>query len=180
LRRVIALLSLLAVLLCGCTVRNPAEESFWAYRERLCAEETVTLKAKVTSCAEETVFVCTLGMEWTPSEDTALVTVYEPAQAAGITAQITGGGWSLGYDTQLLAIGQQDAFSPMSCLYDMAVAWADTPVTAACYEGDSVHVSLCEENDTDYELWLAKDTMTPVRGEILQNGIMVLTAEFME
>ena len=164
--------------LCACTDAGRAE--------KICDEfsdaQKIVLTAFVRADYGDKVFDFKITCTDTPEETS--VEIKEPAEIAGVYAAVTDDGYRLEYDGVVMTTGAvtRNGLSPMEALPCLISAWKDGYFTAALSEkyGDTDALML-ESRITDtvhQKTWFDKNTLLPLRSEILQSGRTVITCEF--
>ena len=104
--------------------------------------------------------------------------VTEPESISGITGSASEAGGALTFDDVALHfhLMAQDALSPVSAPWIFLKTLRSGYIVSACYEEELLHLSIDDSFEDDalrLDIWLEGDR--PIRGEILHDGMRILT-----
>ena len=161
-KRIIPMLLVIAVLLCGCS--PGAEESFVKFISQTAGAETLSFTAEVRAEFAYKTLSFTLGFD--RDSDGAVIEVIKPALLAGVRARIRDGETVLEYEGAMLDVGElTDGMSPLSAVPMLYRAMTDGHIELAWEEDGLLAARLIPEDNIAVTLLITPE-LVPVRAEI--------------
>lgn len=181
-KRSLALLLMLTLLFAGCQKQqeNPAAQAAEYYR----GLEAVSAMLEVQTDSGVVMEYC-LSVEWDRQGST--VTVVSPDEIAGVRCLVTEQGSRLEYqDVELeTLLPGLPGFTPVSCLAGMLDALANAAPTEWAWEAKQGQDCLALTYELELEgiqatrqVWLERDSLTPVWAEWYLEGDQIMHAGF--
>ena len=160
--------------------KSRAEQDFEAFSARLNALASLRFTAKVRAEYEHKTARFTLS--YAEDGSGGRVTVLAPELIRGVSARVEPGGTALEYDSVVLDTGSLDSFglSPLSSMPVLAHALRSAHVDSAWEEDGKTAVQLEPEDGLRCTVWFAKDSMTPLRAELITDGRVTLVLDIKE
>ncbi len=162
---------------CG---KAKGEEAFAHFAERLNACEQLRLTANVRAEYEHKTARFTLLYE--ENAEGGRVTVMAPELIRGVSARVSPGSSTLEYDSVVLDTGSLDSFglSPLSSLPAMLRAMRIGHVDSVWEEDGKTVVQLVPDDELRCCVWFEKETMRPLRAELITDGRVSVYVEISE
>ena len=136
--------------------------------------------AAITADFGDRVYDFSVQCDYAP-ESGARITVLQPEEISGITAQVTGRDAVVEFEGLALDFGQMAGgnVTPMESAWMLAHCWDSAYVDSAGADGDLLRITYLEgyrDRELRVDTWLDASGV-PVHGEILYNGVRCLTLE---
>ena len=178
---------MIALLLVLTACNGTGKEYSTDLRSRYQEMRGCTMEAIVRCDQEGLEWESTLRCNYTPGEESS-VEILTPESIAGVKARFTDSDWRLEYEGNSLNAGMlsQQSISPALCLPRLMSAlrdgwlleeneesWNDVPCLRIC-----VDQSGALDGKILSTIWLREEDGIPLRGEIIVDGEVILTAEF--
>lgn len=186
-RKVAAFALMMTLLFSACkTAANDPWQAALDIRAGLLADGGTKLSADVQVDYGERVYDYRLECDFARQKGST-VTILEPDIIAGISATVSPSGASLSFDGVSLDTGKLEGteLSPMGALPTMAEAWCSGYISNTCAANingtDCYFVSYLTGSGSDeleIRTWFDKTTLSPVYGEIVSDGSVVIYASF--
>lgn len=175
---------------CGGGDRGNTDELALEIRASYIAMTTCNARMDVTADYGQRVYKYTLDFSYEKGGDTT-VTVVSPEEAAGVTARITGDSTLLEYDGVSLETGPLDesGLSPISAAPALLRSAAEGFIAESGMEMVGERECLfitCRDPEgrpgqgTEFTLWFDAGTHELVQGEILADGVRIISCTFTE
>ena len=164
-KRVIAPVLMITLLLAACGGGAVLEERVEARRDALAAAERISFTAEVTADLGSEVFESTLACTATPEGVT--MEVISPELIAGVTATATAGAGetAMEYGSVQLLVGATDAPGPFSALPLLCEALRTGHVIRAWSEDGLVAAEFYAGDERGLTVWFDESGLTPVHAE---------------
>ena len=168
----------LALLLTGCSAESELEQAM-AFRDQLLSGNGCSFTAKVTADYGDELYEFTMDCEG-DNQGQLQFCVTAPESISGITGTAGEEGGALTFDETALHFDlmAEDALSPVSAPWVFLKTLRSGYIVSACTEENLLHLSIDDSFDDDalrLDIWLEGDA--PVRGEILHDGMRILTLD---
>ncbi len=162
-RRILPLLMISLVLLCGCA--DKGEEGFNQLAQSIGEAQSVSFTAEVTAEYADKTAQFTLKLD--KSSDAITVEVLKPESVKGIKARVIDGTAQLEYDGAILDIGElnDEGLSPMSALPVLLDAMQNGHIDIVWTDGDCTAARIIPSDDISITLWLDGE-LKPTNAEI--------------
>lgn len=168
---------LLCLLLSACSRTENRMQEALNFRTQLLAASQCSFTAELTAQGEQEVFSCTLDCVLRP-DGSARVTVLEPEEIAGISAEVSQEGTRVIFDGLELDCGDlRGSVTPLGAPGLLQAAWTGGYIAAAGREEERTLVRCLlgsGREERQVETWLDGDG-TPVLCEIVEDGQLVLS-----
>lgn len=170
-----ALMLILLLTACGGEESDPAT----TLQQQYAAVAGATMEAEITCHYDDEVRSYTLLCAYTPEKST--VTVLAPEKLSGISASVENGMLTLSYEDISLDAGTYSAaaISPVVALPKLmeAAAWGYPAEQSEETVGERTCIRLgCDLSDepgTLYTTWFDRETLLPLKSEIIADGTLV-------
>lgn len=180
-KRLLALLMMLSILLCGCGMRDNASGAI-DLRQKLLQGNGCSFDATVTADYQDKLFE--FRMSCTASKDGSVsFTIMEPDTIAGISGKISSDEGQLIFDDQVLVFDllTDGLVSPVSAPWLLMRALIGGYINAGGKEGELFLYEIddsYEENPLRLDVWLDRNN-NPLTADILWDGkrVVALTVE---
>ena len=165
--------------LCGCSAESEMEQAM-RFRDMLLSGNGCSFTAHITADygdeLQEFTLVCTGD-----NQGNLKFSVTEPESISGITGSASEAGGALTFDDTALHFDlmAEDTLSPVSAPWIFLKTLRSGYIVSACYEEELLHLSIDDSFEDDalrLDIWLEGGN-TPVRGEILHDGMRILTLD---
>lgn len=189
-RRIIAaaLMITLCLALAACAgMDSDAEKAALGFRTSLLAAGGCDMTARVVADYGDRVYEYTLECKYRRNAQGA-VTVVEPEIIAGVTTTLEGKNTTLSYSDLNLDTGKLEGseLTPVGCLPSIALAWEEGYISTTGYESldgvDCLLVTILtgyDSSHTEYRTWFEKDSMNPVRSEVIFGGRRIISCDYL-
>lgn len=163
-----------------------SEQLALTQRTNMLAAGRCFMTAELSADYGDRVHEYTLSCEYVRNGD-SVVTVIKPDIISGVSASISSGDSTLRFQDVSLDTGSigDSGITPIGTLPAFARAWESGYINTTCYEtvGDTECLLVSylvgyDREETEYRTWFDKETMTPVKGEIYENGSVVIQCSF--
>ena len=178
-------MTVVVLLLCGCSAVRDPEETATAIRDTYAAASTIEVVTEITSNLNEETAAYTIGYSYQKQENSAsaVMTVLAPESIAGITAEVSGEDFTFSYEDTALetAMPNRKGLTPADAvtylLYDLMHSvpeqvWQEGELLALRYE------SKTEEGNVVKEVYLYSDSCALAEARIYNNGNQILRCIF--
>lgn len=186
-RKAFALALMMTLLFSACkTAANDPGQAAMDVRTKLLTDGGAELLADVEVCYGERSYTYTLECDFV-RDGGSTVTVMAPDIISGISATVSDGGAQLSFDGISLGAGDLEGteLSPMTALPSMAEAWCTGYISNTCAaqidDTECYFVSYLTgsgDHELEYRTWFDKTTLSPVCGEIVSDGSVVVNMKF--
>lgn len=176
-KRIFALLCLLALTFTGCTGTDSGMERAMALRTKLLAS-AVEMDAVVTADYGDK--ICTFTMQCSIDKQGKLTfSVTEPESISGITGSISSEGGKLTFDDQALSFPllAEDQVTPVSAPWVLFRSLRTGYMTSCGMESDKLRLAIDDSYADDalhLDVWLSEEDL-PMRGEIIFKGRRIMS-----
>lgn len=177
-RRLLAVLMLLPLLLTGCAAENKTAQEALDFRTRLLEAGGCAFDADLTLNYGDTASQFSLHCEASLQDGTDL-TVTAPETISGLTAHVDPAGAKLTYDGMELGFPDlaSGKIAPMRAPWLLTDAWAGAYIAWTGTEGDLLRTTYRSgygEDEIQIDVWF--DGNVPVRSEFSVGGSVAMTA----
>ena len=171
-----------AVLLSSCAAKDLSESAAQSVRRIFSEAESVRMNMTLNADYGEKGYE--FKVRWTGTEEKGTLEVLFPESIAGVTAVLDEKGGRLRYDGASFETGGLfgDGLSPAEAPPRMLGAWKSGYAVERSEESVDGERTAALTYDLPgggrLKTWFDRETLLPVRAEIIENGFAVLTAEF--
>ena len=172
-------LALLAMVLClcGCSAESELDKAM-EFRHNLLAAQGCSFTAHITADYGDELYEFTMDCTG-DSQGNLKFSVTEPETISGITGTASEAGGALTFDDVALHFNlmAENTLSPVSAPWIFLKTLRSGYITSACFEENLLHLSVDDSFEDDalrLDIWLEEGD-TPVRAEILYDGMRILT-----
>lgn len=163
--------------LTGCSAETELEQAL-SFRSRLLAGAGCSFTAQVTADYGDELQEFTMDCRG-DSRGGITFTVTSPETIAGISGTLSETGGALTFDDTALQfpLMAEETLSPVSAPWVFLKTLRSGYIVSACTEENLLHLSIDDSFDDDalrLDIWL-DENQNPVRGEILHDGMRILT-----
>ena len=176
---ILALIITLSLPLTACRAEQTAEERVLEIRE-LFLTTTQHFSAELIANYGDRVHTFTLRFD----SKASTLEVLAPEIIAGIVIEVSESGTMLHFDGAVLNTGPltEDGLSPLAALPTIVYHWKEGYITGTHYETfhgtQTVVMTTAVSDRVQHMTWFNRETGIPIKSELLQDGILVLTAIF--
>ena len=166
----------LAMFFTGCSAESELQHAM-RFRDALLSGNGCSFTAHITADYGDELQEFTMDCTG-DNQGNLKFSVTEPESISGITGSASEAGGALTFDDVALHFDlmAQDALSPVSAPWIFLKTLRSGYIVSACYEEELLHLSIDDSYEDDalrLDIWLEEDR--PVRGEILHDGMRILT-----
>ena len=179
-RKMMALLLAILLLLCGCSGRNEEFDKAMLLRTQLLNANGCRFQAVVTADYGDQIYTFSLNCEVDKAGNVSF-TVNEPEYISGIKGQISNNGGKLTFDDVALSFALQvdDMLSPVSAPWIFVRSLREGYVRSCGSEGDSVRITVDDSYQEDalmLDIWL-DGSDCPFQADIYEDNRRILTLQ---
>ena len=169
----------LAFVLTGCSAESELQQAM-RFRDALLSGNGCSFTSHITADYGDELQEFTMDCTG-DNQGNLKFSVTEPESIAGITGSASEAGGALTFDDIALHFDlmAEDTLSPVSAPWIFLKTLRSGYIVSACYEEDLLHLSIDDSFEDDalrLDIWLEGGN-TPVRGEILHDGMRILTLD---
>lgn len=183
-RRILLICVLMMFLFAGCGTGDQ-EAALEEIRQRYAADSAFTAKTAVRVELPER--AAEYVIDWTYDRGVSRLTVAEPEEIAGITAETGDQGLSFLYEGAVLTVEPAGTvLSPLEVLPELQYGWAGGLIDDVCWdtwEGtETLAVSYSIERGGSailQRVWFDRSRCTPLYAEVYQNGALTMRCTFL-
>ena len=167
----------LAVFLTGCSAESELEQAM-AFRDRLLSGNGCSFSADITADYGDELYEFSMDCRGDNLGNLEF-SITSPESIAGITGKLEEAGGKLTFDDTALQFDLmvEDTLSPVSAPWVFLKTLRSGYITSACYEENLLRLSIDDSYEDDalrLDIWL-DETGSPIRAEILHDGMRILT-----
>ena len=179
-RRVVVLMMLLSLLLCGCREKKDDFQRALDFRNGI-GSGGCSFVAEVQADYGDKVYQFTLECAYDGQD--GFLKVLSPEAIAGISARVDGGSATMEFDGLSLEYGElaNGYVAPLTIPWLLGSTWADDYISSAGEDNDRYLVTYLKgyhDEELTIKTWFEKNT--PVFAEVSYNGQRVLSAAIRE
>lgn len=165
---------LLLTLLTACKADHAPIQKALDFRTALMEAGGCSFKADITADYDQRVYQFTVTCDY-ETGDGARITVTQPEEIAGISAEVSADGAQLEFDGLELDFGQMadGLVSPMEACWLLGQCWSSAYIDSAGADGELERITYLDgyrEKELTVDTWLDADRQ-PVCGEITYEGV---------